>query len=188
MNRYLLPSLIVGLIAMLASAQPPATREIPTTITPRVAGSGIWLGVGPDMKMLPAGAYRFVFIPADPNGGVTVSTMIIGGGTTPEPTPSNFREQLKTALAKLIDPTKNATATQIADALKSLVKSVDDGQIKEPAQLHQAVDLFATLLTAGKPDWQAVTTLVKDELGHYNTLPNCAATLRIVIEELEKIP
>jgi len=171
-----------------ADADTPATVSIPAeSQAVEVAASGLWIGIGPNMEVLPLGTYRFIFVPADSASNVEVTTITTGtGGPTPPPV-GDLAARTSAALAKVTEAGKKTTATALLTVFEETNKSIASGSLTDQTQVSAALNLVLTYATAGKAGWSDFVKLAGDTLTASTSIKATEAALKVFIAELKKI-
>lgn len=180
MNRFI--STLTGLAILFACV---ASAE---DARPSPQGQGVWVALGPDLKLLPAGVYRFIFVPIDGSQNVEVTTVdTTGSGPVVPPQPEDLAKRFEAALGNVVDPQKAQTAAALRSAYLEIAKSCEDGKITDPSNVPTAVSTLTSLVTVGKASWNEFSKLLSDELTKAQTCPAAASILRTAATELEKL-
>jgi hypothetical protein len=160
----------------------------PAVDTTPQSSQGIWMAVGPNMEILPVGTYRFIFVPADANKEVQVTTINMGDGPPPPPPPpTDLQARFKAAVDKTVaDPSRKATATGLAAAYQELINSAE--QIADHGQLVTAVNMLTQVILAGKNGWADFTNLLSSSLAACTSIAEVVNVLKVAAGELEKVP
>jgi hypothetical protein len=147
---------------------------------------------GPDGKMLPMGTYRLLIVPHDPTKPVTDQTLVVGqsdGPDPPPPPPGPVEEELREALASVVDPDKADVAKDLAGALEAPLGMINGGQITSvnAAKLAVQATVDMVLGVRGKTEaWRPFSEKVKGLQTNCADLTACKSILEASIKVLKE--
>lgn len=192
--KYAAPSLIIILLVLTAGGQQndavPAVELQPAAQTDVVkANAGLWIGIGPNMEVLPLGTYRFIFVPADASEQVTTTTIVTGAGVPGPvpPTDTGLASKVSAALAKVTAADKATTAANLVKVYDSLVESIESGSLKDAGQVATAVNLLTSTSLGGKSGWTDFISVVGSAMSSATNVTSSSAALKTISAELKKI-
>lgn len=187
MKTYILPTLVLLLFAFSINGQQVDAPTEPVE-QPAQELAGLWIGIGPDMKVLPLGTYRFIFVPSDPTKQVETTTVVTGEGS-PQPNPptgGNLAANVKNALSEVNDPNKKKTADGLVEVYQGLINSIDSGSIKDRTLVTTGIKaVHAFTLTGG--GWSKYTSVVEKALADSGSAVASSTVLKTVVVELKQL-